>query len=222
MKQFFWQYSNIWYGLALLGTLLMVRMYHTGSVAFGFLFWNLFLAVIPLCFSHWLTSRKRASVASWVAALLWLLFFPNAAYLFTDLVHLTDRGGLLYWLDIVILVLSAIYGIAIGMLSLRQMEGWYGRWATGAWRPLITLSLLFLCGYGIYLGRMERWNSWDIIVRPVGLLRAMAYHALHPYRCFEVWMMSALFGISLYVLYLLFEKRLGTVTVVNSGSDAGC
>jgi uncharacterized membrane protein len=199
-------YKNIWPGLAVLFCLIVFRMYHTHTFAFGFLFWNLFLAILPLAFSY-LTVRMRKPFYAWITAALWLVFFPNSAYLFTDIVHLSFNDGLLYWLDIMILVLSAVYGIVMGMVSLKQMELWYGKFLSPQMQSVVSFVLLLGCGYGIYLGRVERWNSWDVVAQPVDLLHTIAYHSRHPFRCKEVWMMSGLFGAGLYVLYLLFDRK---------------
>lgn len=205
---FFKTYKNIWAGLIVLICLILFRMYKTHTHAYGFLFWNLFLAVLPLLFSY-MTVRAQKPFYAGIMAGLWLLFFPNAAYLFTDIVHLNFRDSLLLWLDIVILVLSAVYGIVMGMLSLKQMERWYGQFLPVRARQMVSFLLLLGCGYGIYLGRVERWNSWDVIAQPADLLQAMAYHYRHPFRCREVWMMTGLFGTGLYVLYLLFDRSSG-------------
>ena len=74
--------------------LLIARMLISHSRSFTFLAWNLFLAWLPLYFS--LIARRlvaktntiegRLLVLSQVA--LWFLFFPNAPYIITDLLHL--------------------------------------------------------------------------------------------------------------------------------------
>ena len=114
---------------------------------------------------------------------------------------------MLYWLDVVILFLAGIYGIVIGLLSLKQMEGWYGKYVSNNVRHIITFVLLISCGYGIYLGRVERWNSWDIVAQPTDLLMSIFDHSRHPFRNREVWMMSVLFGAGLWVLYQLPGKH---------------
>lgn len=173
---------------------------------FAFLFWNIFLAVLPLYFSFKVRQHSGKRIV-YGFALPWLLFFPNAAYLFTDIVHLGSREDMTYWLDVMILFLAGIYGIAIGLLSLSNVERWYSRLVSLPMRIMITGALFLLCGYGIYLGRVERWNSWDILAQPSGLFEAMARHSRHPFRNRDVWAISSLFGAGLYLLYLLLHRR---------------
>lgn len=203
---FFYRYRNIWYGLTVLFILLIGRMCWMRSLFMAFLFWNVFLAVIPLYLSY----RVQLAATKWKAGLLaalWLLFFPNSAYLFTDIIHLHHTHHLIYWLDLVILFLGGLYGVVIGILSLKNMEQWYGRLVTPRLKTAITFALFLLCGYGIYLGRVERWNSWDVIAQPYDLLSAMCYHTRHPFRSREVWGMTLVFAASMQMVYMLFTGR---------------
>ncbi len=60
-------------------------------------------------------------------------------------------------------------------------------------------------------GRVLRFNSWDIVVRPRSVLRAVASHVVHPIRHFEASVFVALFAACLLYAYLMF--RLGTKLV---------
>lgn len=200
---FFQKHKNIWYSITLLITLIAGRMVFTHSLHFAFLFWNLLLAVVPLYLSH-RTLKSSKPLVAWLSAMAWLLFFPNAAYLLTDIVHLKASAHLIYWLDMVILYLAGIYGLFISMYSLKEMESWYGGFVSAKAKHIITFAVLLLSGYGIYLGRVERWNSWDVITQPMNLLTTMFHHSRHPFRNREVWMMSGVFGVGLLLLYYFF------------------
>jgi uncharacterized membrane protein len=71
--------------------LLLLRVYVTGSLFYGFLVWNLFLAAIPYVISTGLSNTvwmKKQSLVLVIILGIWLLFLPNAPYLITDLMHL--------------------------------------------------------------------------------------------------------------------------------------
>lgn len=46
------------------------------------------------------------------------------------------------------------------------IRSWVGREL--AW--LFALAMLGLSGFGVYLGRFLRWNSWDALVHPVDIM----------------------------------------------------
>src|SRR5207253_3078863 len=144
----------------------------------------------------------RRPVLTWVCVGFWLLFFPNSAYLLTDIVHLHIRPGPGFWLDLVILFGAALYGVVLCIRSLQQMESWYSAILPLRMSRSLTALILFMSGYGIYLGRMERWNSWDLLFDTRDLLGSIAYELRHPIRCIEVWTLSMVFASSLGLAYL--------------------
>ncbi len=159
---------------ALSVALVVGRELYTGRASYRFLIWNLFLAWVPLGFAlaaravHAHT-RQRWAVAPLGAA--WLFFFPNAPYIITDLMHLrTTRGGPL-WVDLLMVFSCAWSGLIVGLFSLRLVHRIVDD-ATGRAAPgwLFAVSVSFLAGVGVYLGRFERWNSWDIVTRPGDVL----------------------------------------------------
>lgn len=188
-----------------IGILLIGRVVRTGSLMFFFIPWNLFLAVIPLYFSFKLLQTEKKSTA---AALLmaWLLFFPNSMYIITDLFHLQERERIPLWYDLIVLFSSAVLGVIVGFLSVMNVEGYLSRYINGRTMPVVMLSFFMLCGYGIYLGRFMRWNSWDIVVQPFALATDMIQDIIHPFRNKECWLLTVLFGTWLYLMYRYFKK----------------
>lgn len=69
--------------------LLLARVAYSGHRSYLFLGWNLFLAGIPLLASSYLLQVKR-SIGQGLVFMGWLLFFPDALYLITDLVHIRE------------------------------------------------------------------------------------------------------------------------------------
>ena len=159
---------------SVLGSILIaVRTLLTGRVQQLFLVWNLFLAWVPLLLALRLESlHRRERLAGWCAggtAVAWLLFFPNAPYLLTDLIHLKPIVKALWWTDLILILWFAIIGLVLGFLSLHRLhqvvaerQGWLLGW-------MFVLAVTFLSGFGVYLGRFERWNSWDVITNPFAL-----------------------------------------------------
>lgn len=160
--------------LACLVCILLVaaRVAYTDSRRHTGLIWNLFLAWIPfiLAFIAHAVSWKRIWLYLVIPfiALLWLLFFPNAPYMLTDLQDLARSGGAdaPLWYDVLIVVWSSWTGTLLGVISLYLMQDiiirTFGRW-TG-W--IFVLVISGLSSFGIYIGRFVRLNSWDILQNP--------------------------------------------------------
>lgn len=195
-------YFRLIIGLALLVTLIVGRMVWHDSLHFGFLLWNLFLACIPMLASH-LIHAIRKPLAAYACGGFWLLFFPNSAYLLTDIIHLHIRPGPAFWLDVAILFGAALFGIVLSVRSLQQVESWYSAMLPARTARWLTAIILFMAGYGIYLGRVERWNSWDLLFDTRTLICSIAYELRHPIRCIDAWILSMLFTWMLGLAYLL-------------------
>jgi len=203
------------------GCALMVvfRPYLTGShLYFLFLIWNLFLAWLPyaatagalLCLGALSPSPVRTALVAAFGA-LWLLFLPNAAYLATDFIHLVanqdhyvNEGifGYMLWYDLVMLFLFSWCGVFLGFLSTYPFHRLIAERAGGAagWAFVAVVSAL--CGYGIFLGRIVRLNSWDALVRP-GVLIDEIMGNLHVRGALFSLLFAAFTAITYVFLYAL-------------------
>ncbi len=179
-----------------------------------YLVWNLFLAWIPLLLALWLDERDRRDGSKdwrfWAMAFAWLMFFPNAPYILTDLTHLKLATKLRWWTDLIIILLFAVTGLVLAFLSLHRMQsmvvrrrGWLAGW-------IFVFAVAFLTGFGVYLGRFERWNSWDVVVHPIRMaLDSGNWLHLHSAK------FTLLFGAFLSAAYAMLYSltRLGMVGV---------
>ncbi len=166
----------IYAALALLSVfsiaLILVRYAYSREPLFGGLIWNLFLAWIPFGLAIATYDRHRAGARPLTLvplAALWLLFLPNAPYIVTDFKHLVPSPIVPLWVDIVVIAAPAWTGMLLGFLSLYLMQAVVRQSAGSAAAWLVAVSALGLSSFGIYLGRVLRWNSWDVLTDP-GLL----------------------------------------------------
>ncbi len=175
--------------------LVAVRIWATGSVFGLFLAWNLVLAAVPLLASTALVRLDGRRAPAWALLALgavWLAFLPNAPYILTDLVHLEYRAPVPFWYDLGMLLSGAGVGLLSGYVSLADVQGvvarrWGGRLAWAA-----SVGVLFLSAFGIFLGRVLRWNSWDVVTSPGALVRDVAVHLADPHATTVV--MTLVFG----------------------------
>jgi uncharacterized membrane protein len=162
------------------------RVSLTGKENYAFLIWNLFLAWIPFFVAYFTYTSSlqptRMRVLVPAAAFLWLIFFPNAPYILTDLQHLAVANwqDIDTWYDVLMLVWFAFTGLLLGMVSLFMMQEIirreFGRWIGWGFVAFVTA----LTAVGVYVGRFLRWNSWDILSRPRELADFTLAHAADP------------------------------------------
>lgn len=161
-----------------------LTVHRAGQLVYTYLPSNLVLAWIPLGLAVWLSVLLRTHLwSSWptlTVTTLWLIFLPNSFYMITDLIHL----GQVYAGELVpsstVFFAFALTGLLLGYLSvylvhLRLRERMKAPKAYG----LVILTFL-LCSLAVYIGRDLRWNSWDALVSPGGLLFDLSYRLLHP------------------------------------------
>ncbi|MEM6964643.1 MAG: DUF1361 domain-containing protein [Bacteroidota bacterium] len=156
---------------------------YRGEKTFLFLIWNLFLAWIPYGISillPWLHGKWRSKLLVALVLFCWLLFFPNAPYILTDLLHLRQRLGIPLWYDLMLFLSFAWTGLILGYLSLLEVQVFLERFVSSTFSNVISVVAIFLCGFGIYLGRVQRWNSWDIITEPFSLFTDILHLLANP------------------------------------------
>jgi uncharacterized membrane protein len=183
------------------------RIAYTGSREHIAIAWNLFLAWIPFAIALFVYDRARRGIsrpALGVGAALWLLFLPNAPYIVTDLKYIGRGGGVPELYDLLLLTGAAWAGLLLGLMSLLLMHAVAQRivGAITAWCCVV--AVLALSSFGIYLGRVQRWNSWDVFVRPGSLAAEIAGAAVDPFSHPKPIAVMILFTFFLTACYLVF------------------
>lgn len=178
--------------------LLAARVAWTGERDYLFLVWNLFLAWVPYVCTvalRWAHARRARNVSLVPLFVLWLGFLPNAPYLVTDFIHLRFRDGAPLWFDAVMVASFAWAGVGLGAASLRGgsriVRARGGAWAAAAFVPLVALAT----GFGIYLGRFVRLNTWDVATRPGTVVAQVLSPLVHPFAHPRAWTVSLTFAL---------------------------
>jgi uncharacterized membrane protein len=201
--------------------LVLARVAWTGQLRFGFLIWNLFLAWLPLAFALLAIDQYAAHRGrDWrfrASAAAWLLFFPNAPYIFTDLIHLTTRFYGHFWVDLVLILLCALTGLVLGFLSLFLMQSVVARMFGRSASWLFIAVVAGLSGFGIYLGRFLRFNSWDVVFKPLALWHGIGEWASNPLAHPNSYAFPALFAVFLFIAYLMLYALTHLRPTENSG-----
>lgn len=178
----------------------------TGSMLSLFMIWNLCLAALPL----WI-QKHAFQMTGWKQGcllVLWLLFLPNAFYMITDLLHLSNLAftqtqgySSIYlkeiapWMELGNLYFVVCVSCMMGLISLdaclKHIKQLHLRY--------LTLGILsFLIALGIYIGRFLRFNSWDII--SMNLFRKL-YFSFD----FFTWKFILFFGCLILILYVAYR-----------------
>jgi uncharacterized membrane protein len=193
----------------------ILRFLLTGYLYYGFLLWNIFLAILPVFFAlifQSLWSNKSYLLGSLVF-FVWLFFFPNSPYLFTDIIHFNSNINRLvpYWFDVIFYINISL----IGFVS--SFQSFYLILVTAIPKKfyfLFTTVISLLTGIGLYIGRELRFNSWDIFHFPFQILeQEIVISDLIPFvtiwpLCFIVW-----FNLGYSVLQKTQKTDIGITTL---------
>ncbi len=170
-----------------------------------YLVWNLFLAWIPFILSYGLVaSLRRRLWSSWQCiglSLAWLLFLPNSFYLVSDLIHLQDTPRTSVLFDSLMFTLFVINGLVLGFASLYLMQLQLQNRISAIRTALLVAAVLLSCSFAIYLGRDLRWNSWDVLVNPAGILFDISERVIRPLAHPQVFSVTLMFFAFLGGLY---------------------
>jgi len=185
-------------------SILIFRIWFTVSNTYMFLVWNLILAYIPFVISSIIKIRKLKSLPFFIIFVIWLSFLPNASYIITDIFHLKQKNIPL-WFDLLLVVSFAVNGMLLFFLSINDMHTLLLTRVSRRVTWSVTVLVLFLSGFGIYLGRFLRWNSWDVISSPQLLLFDIIERIKDPLSHPRTWGVTIGFGILFLLGYLLLN-----------------
>ena len=191
--------------------LLLIRIKLTNNYYYLFLIWNLFLAGLPYLISSYLATLKHIKSSTLITnSLLWLLFLPNAPYIVTDLFHLKYSSQHLLWIDTLIITMFAITGLILFFKSVWTMEIIFKTYVE---KHIVAFSiplLFILVGFGVYLGRFLRFNSWEVLNKPWTILETTVFIILNPNLNYTAWLFTIVFGLFLCVCYYAIKTNYTT------------
>ncbi|MCF6133214.1 DUF1361 domain-containing protein [Flavobacterium wongokense] len=192
-------------------TLMLLRVKITQDMYLLFLIWNLFLGYIPYFLSSEIKTTVPGTYKFYLLFLGWLLFLPNAFYLLTDFVHLHHNSDLQYLFDALLLACFSIAGFYAGISSMLHIHGLLEMKYSvkKCWRIIATLC--YLSSFGVYLGRILRFNSWDIVSSPIDLF----FNILKSIESLHAYEFTFLFGTFILIVYGISYLSSDTKTIAS-------
>lgn len=173
--------------------------------------WNLFLAWVPvfivLYMEKLVSTNLNQPIKILAYSILWLLFFPNAPYIITDLVHLYPytNNGSSYWHHQIMIYTFAFVSLICGLLSLYWIQKIWTACFSQALSRVFTISSIALSGYGVFLGRIERFNSWDFFIHPMPLAKYVLHSFGNPTAILITFEFATFIGLAYCMLYSLIH-----------------
>ncbi len=173
---------------------------------FKWMAFNIFLACIPVVLAQ-VVFTKRFTILKLVGSLTWFIFLPNTIYLVTDIVNLVSDARVIsgtYLVADAALFLSLIpIGIITLVLSISPFEKLFIKRRNGI---LLGVLNLFI-GFGLVLGRVQRVNSWEILINQQNVVS----NSLVILKSAELLVVVVLFALLSQVIYLKFRNTVLSV-----------
>lgn len=213
------KYRRIIYGLLLTNTVSVVlfglRLIGAENARYWFMLWNLVLAwIAPLVAWHLSRRLQTTRWRNWknvMITVLWLGFLPNSFYMVSDLIHVHQTGEVSIIFDAVLFTSFIFNGFIAGFMSVMLLHRQLLRRMKLAHSFLVVIGVFTLCGYAIYLGRVLRWNTWDALLHPTGLLFDVSDNILHPLDHPQSFVVTLSFSLLISSFYLLAWEFLQTL-----------
>lgn len=157
--------------LVLSFVLIIFRIFLFGKFSLMYLIWNVYLALIPFVISSILlknfNKNELTKGALVVGVIFWLLFIPNAPYVITDLIHIGEIHAVPVLYDTFLIFSSAWVSLLLGLYSISHMEQIFKAKYSQKIASIVIVAVILFSSFGMYLGRFLRFNSWDILSRPM-------------------------------------------------------
>ena len=174
---------------------LVIRNFAEGNTIYNFLLWNLFLALVPLAMAlilHFFVGKLNKVIII-VGSFLWLLFYPNAPYMISDLIHVNNTNAMVLY-DTLIIFSFSMLALFYGFYSIKIIHFCYRQITNKRTAHFVIAASIILSSAGIYLGRILRLNSWDLFTHPLQTMGTILDH---------LWPINK--NPSTYVIILLFS-----------------
>jgi uncharacterized membrane protein len=177
------------------------------SSEFSYMAWNLFLAWLPLLLAAGIVRSLRKNLwSSWkplTLTILWLVLLPNSFYMISDFIHIQEvqRHDLLY--DIVMFTSFIFTAALIGFVSLYLVHLELAKRLRARQANVLVGTIVLLCSFAIYLGRDLRWNSWDVLVNPAGILFDISDRIIHPFAYGSMFTTTISFFVLISSMYIV-------------------
>jgi len=174
----------VFFGYVICLALYAYSVVSSRQINYLYLIVNLLLATAPLLIVwrlNYLLSIKRWS--SWEALLttfVWIIFLPNSFYMISDYIHLGGMSSSVILYNSVMFSAFIYLAFFMGMTSIYVMHQLLKKRVYASTAMTMILLIILGCCFAIYLGRDLRWNSWDIILHPAGLLFDISNLLLRP------------------------------------------
>ena len=167
------------------------------------------LALIPFLLALLLfRSIKLPSLLWWPLFAVFVLFLPNAPYVLTDVIHFVSKvrvtPPLPIWAMSILLfeyIVYFLFGMQCFTLSIMLWNSLLRRRGFGWLNLPLELLLIAASSFAIYLGRIDRLNSWDVVTDPRGLLD----HALRDATMPKPLELTVIFFIAVLVIHYLLK-----------------
>jgi uncharacterized membrane protein len=148
--------------------------------------WNLLLALVPLLLAILLfRPGRRRTPLWWAGTLLFVGFLPNAPYVLTDVIHLVREAQRIGRPSALLVAVVPLYGIffVAGFACYVAALARLSRYLHAEGRAFLAVpaeaTLQALAAVGVFLGRVDRLNSWDFLARPAAVVTAVEHLAQH-------------------------------------------
>ncbi len=173
-----------WGTLTLLGLTLFPNIYRlirkliyfALSPAFSYVEGVILLTIVLILIEKYLLRRhllaKTRSLSWWLGFFIFIAFLPNAPYVLTDIIHLyrNIRQDTSVWVLTLAIVPQYVIYMLIGfqayVLSVLRMTEYLQKNQWGKYINIVEMLTHLLMAIGIYIGRFQRFNSWDILAQP--------------------------------------------------------
>lgn len=184
--------------------------------------WNIFLSILPVLvlligggigLVLLLFARPVGFAVLAVTGIIWLLLLPNASYLITELnqSHRRPDDPVPLWYDIILVITLAMSGVmntVVNVLLVHIIVG-LSVYRTDSAEDLLRAGplgavgvVLLLLGFGMYLGRYPRFNSWDLR-HPAAFVTKLTTHFRVPGNLLACAGFTLTYAVFLALIYLV-------------------